>query len=109
MRLIRTFVWYSMFVNPIRIFFLFFLFPICLLAQEQQHVFNIYFKTNTDIVNNDAMSTIRQQLLDIGTHNIREIKLKGHADSDANDSFNIDLSTRRASNSLKYLILQGVP
>lgn len=55
------------------------------------------------------MTEIRQQLLDIGTRNIKEIKLKGHADSDANDSFNIDLSNRRALNTLKYLILQGVP
>ena len=84
--------------------------PLFLLAQDQQqHVFNIYFKTNSDVVSSESMARIRQQLLDIGSRNIREIKLKGHADSDANDSFNINLSDRRASNCVRYLTLQGVP
>jgi len=55
------------------------------------------------------MLGIREQLLEIGSRNIREIRLKGYADSDATDSFNIDLSNRRASNSYHYFVLQGVP
>jgi len=79
-------------------------------AQEfQQHVFNIYFKTNQDAVTSESQTAIRQQLLAIGSANIREIKIMGHADSDATDSFNINLSNRRASNTYHYLILQGVP
>lgn len=90
---------------------LFFLFSqMSLFSQDQQqHVFNIYFKTNADAISSESMATIRQQLLDIGTRNIREIKIKGHADSDANDSFNINLSNRRATNALEYFITQGVP
>lgn len=92
----------------ISLFFL--LFSVSLFSQDQQqHVFNIYFKTNADAISSESMAIIRQQLLDIGTRNIREIKIKGHADSDANDSFNIDLSNRRASNTLTYFITQGVP
>lgn len=84
--------------------------PFSLFSQnQQQHVFNIFFKTNADEVTSQGMALIRQQLLDIGTSNIREIKVKGHADSDANDSFNINLSNRRATNCIAYLISQGVP
>ncbi|MFM9944329.1 MAG: OmpA family protein, partial [Bacteroidia bacterium] len=90
--------------------FIFLFFINGLIAQDQQqHVFNIYFKTNADAVHSESMVLIRQQLLDIGSRNIREIKLKGHADSDANDSFNINLSTRRVVNCLRYLVSQGVP
>jgi outer membrane protein OmpA-like peptidoglycan-associated protein len=80
------------------------------MAQDfQQHTFNIYFKTNSDEVSTASMAFIRQQLLDIGTANIREIKVKGHADSDATDSFNIKLSQRRAQNTYNYFLTQGVP
>ncbi len=79
-------------------------------AQDlQQHVFNIYFKTNIDQLSQKNKNKIRQSLLDIGSQNIREIRLKGHADSDANDSFNIKLSQRRAEDAYRYLLTQGVP
>jgi len=99
-----------MFAYLFRITLFFFIFPVGAFAQDQQqHVFNIYFGKNSDVVSSESMKGIRQQLLEIGTSNIREIKLKGYADSDATDSFNIDLSGRRATNSLKYFISQGVP
>lgn len=81
-----------------------------LCAQEQQqHVFSIYFASNNDQINPASKAFIRQQLLDIGSRNIREIRLKGHTDSDANDTFNIQLSERRAQNAQLYFLTQGVP
>jgi len=96
--------------RPKYLIFILLLLPLCLFSQAQHHhTFSIYFKTNIDNISQQSMAIIRQQLLEIGTSNIREIKIKGHADSDANDSFNINLSDRRASNCMKYLMLQGVP
>jgi len=81
-----------------------------LIAQEQQQqVFNIYFNTNIDAVTSESSAFIRKQPLNIGTTNIREILIKGHTDSDANDSFNIKLSDRRAVNTINYFLTQGVP
>lgn len=81
-----------------------------LFAQDQQQqVFNIYFNTNTDVVSSESKVFVRQQLLNIGTTNIREIIIKGHTDSDATDSFNIKLADRRAVNTINYFLTQGVP
>ncbi|MCB9250973.1 MAG: OmpA family protein [Flavobacteriales bacterium] len=86
-------------------------FSCCLIsAQElQQHVFNIYFKSNSDMVSQKAKGLIRKQLLEIGSQNIREIIIKGHTDSDANDSFNIMLSEKRVKSTRSFLLTQGVP
>ncbi len=77
--------------------------------EQQQHVFSIYFASNSDQITPSFKTLIRQQLLDIGSRNIREIRLKGHTDSDANDTFNIKLSERRAQNAQSYFLTQGVP
>lgn len=92
------------------IFYSLILFSVIVFGQEQQqHVFSIYFKVNSDLVSAEAMQKIRSEILEIGTSNIREIKIRGHADSDAADTFNIHLSKKRAASTKNYLTLQGVP
>lgn len=77
--------------------------------EQQQHVFSIYFPSNGDQLTAVSKTFIRQQLIDIGSGNIREIRLKGHTDADADDTFNIRLSERRALNARSYFLTQGVP
>jgi outer membrane protein OmpA-like peptidoglycan-associated protein len=42
------------------------------------------------------------------TRDIRRVSIEGHTDSQGDDAFNLDLSQRRASNVVRYLIEQGV-
>lgn len=105
-----------LFVIVIKIKILFFLLiclPFILKSQNdnelQNNIFNVYFSKNSDILNNQSYLTIRKNLLETGTQNIRKIKIKGFADSDHNDSFNLDLSTRRAKRVYDFLLTQAVP
>ncbi|MCC6722738.1 MAG: OmpA family protein [Bacteroidia bacterium] len=95
------------------IIFLIACFPTILKSQiesdSQQHVLNVYFNKNSDKLNAEAFSIIRKNLIEIGTQNIQKIKLKGFADSDHTDSFNLDLSSRRTKSVYEYLLTQAVP
>ncbi|NUM30937.1 MAG: OmpA family protein [Bacteroidetes bacterium] len=75
----------------------------------QQHIFNVYFNKNSDLLSSESSKLIRQSLLNIGTVNIRKIQLKGFADSDNTDSFNLQLSSKRAKKVYNFLITQAVP
>jgi outer membrane protein OmpA-like peptidoglycan-associated protein len=73
-----------------------------------QKTVSIFFPSNGHDLNSGAKTTIRKAVLDIQPKIIREIYVEGHTDSDASISYNIGLSTRRASQTQEYLISQGV-
>lgn len=75
----------------------------------QQHIFNVYFNKNSDVLSGENFSLIRQALLNLGTSNIRKIQLKGFADSDNTDTFNLNLSSKRAKKVYDFLLTQAVP
>ena len=65
-------------------------------------------------VDDDIMDTRSLQLLDRAAEalalapEVTMVRVEGHADSDASDEHNLDLSTRRARVVLTYLIYKGV-
>lgn len=65
-------------------------------------------------VNDDIMDARSLQLLDraaealAGAPEVTLVRIEGHADSDASEEYNLDLSTRRARAVLTYLIYKGV-
>jgi len=69
---------------------------------------SIYFDVDLDLLKEESKNEIRAKMLEVGTTNIREIHIKGHADSDASEIYNLDLSDRRAKSTSEYLIKQGV-
>ncbi|MFT5479259.1 MAG: outer membrane protein OmpA-like peptidoglycan-associated protein [Bacteroidia bacterium] len=68
----------------------------------------IYFNSDQDELSGKDKQVIRKSILEIGSDQIREIHIEGHADSDASELYNIALSSRRASNAKRYLVEQGV-
>jgi outer membrane protein OmpA-like peptidoglycan-associated protein len=65
-------------------------------------------------VDDDIMDTRSLQLLDRAAEalalapEVTMVRVEGHADSDASDEHNLDLSARRARVVLTYLIYKGV-
>lgn len=65
-------------------------------------------------VDDDIMDARSLQLLDrasealAGAPEVTRVRIEGHADSDASEDYNLDLSTRRARAVLTYLIYKGV-
>ncbi len=68
----------------------------------------IYFKTDVDDLGPDSKDIIRTGILAVGTTNIKQIKIYGNADQNASDTYNVDLSDRRAKNTANFLLSQGV-
>lgn len=68
----------------------------------------VYFDTDIDELNFEAKGAIREAILNLNGETIKEIYISGHADSDASDAYNIDLSRRRAENARDFLLSQGV-
>ena len=65
-------------------------------------------------VDDDIMDARSLQLLDraaealLGAPEVSLVRIEGHADSDASEEYNLDLSTRRARAVLTYLLYKGV-
>lgn len=68
----------------------------------------VFFDSDIDELNGDAQKVIRKSILALSNQTIKEIYINGHADSDASDEYNIDLSARRAENTKRYLQSLGV-
>lgn len=89
--------------------FLLILGSLSLIAQDfRTYHFDVYFDSGKDAIDMDAASSIRQKIIELGSSNIREVYLSGHADSDSDDDFNKALSRRRAEHTRNYLMSQGV-
>src|SRR5204863_1594353 len=69
---------------------------------------NIYFGYNMDDINQDAAHEL-DKLVDILNDNPEiKIELSSHTDSVGTDANNMDLSQRRATSSVNYLIKKGI-
>lgn len=92
---------------------LFFLFCHCFLlsrSQEFEHrTFDIFFEKDNDQLNAEAIGLIRKHMVDVGSSNIREVFLTGHADTDADSLYNQRLSERRTLSTMNFMLSQGVP
>ena len=87
----------------------FFLAPPKIFAQSyDQKTVSVYFPSNGDKLSSEAKRLIRQAFLEIQPKIVKEIYIEGHTDSDASLSYNIGLSTRRATHTQDYMISQGV-
>jgi outer membrane protein OmpA-like peptidoglycan-associated protein len=68
----------------------------------------VYFESDIDELSTSAQQSIRSAILKLGNQTIKEIYIRGHADSDASDEYNIELSQRRADKTKDYLLSLGV-
>jgi outer membrane protein OmpA-like peptidoglycan-associated protein len=71
--------------------------------------FYVYFNSDSYLLEPDQKNIIKQQLLEIGTTNIKEIYIEGHTDSFASKSYNLSLAQHRAQATSNYLLELGVP
>jgi len=69
---------------------------------------SVYFPSDGDRIDAEGKSLIRQAILQIQPHIIKEIYIEGHTDSDASNAYNLSLSNRRASNAKDFLLSQGI-
>lgn len=91
---------------------LFFLGHCCLFVQSQEfahRTFDVFFEKGIDQLDAEAMALIRKHMVDVGSSNIREVFLTGHADTDADSLYNQHLSERRTMNAKQFMLGQGVP
>lgn len=97
-------------MKSVLLYILSFLLSLSLYSQDfRTYHFDVYFDSGKDAVDMEAASSIRQKIIELGSSNIREVYLSGHADSDSDDDFNKALSRRRAEHTRNYLMSQGVP
>ena len=69
----------------------------------------IHFATDQDVILPESFSVLEEIADYIKTHpEWLEILIEGHADFRADDAYNLNLSQRRASAVLKFLLLRGV-
>ncbi len=68
----------------------------------------IYFDSDKDELKPEFKDALRSHMINIGTTSIRKIEIIGHADSDASESYNLELSERRAKAAENFLVTQGV-
>lgn len=69
---------------------------------------NITFATNSANINSTFYAVLDSVALVIAEYDKTLVVVAGHTDSDGSDSFNQDLSQRRASSVSTYLISQGI-
>jgi outer membrane protein OmpA-like peptidoglycan-associated protein len=75
----------------------------------EQHTLSIHFDSDKSDLTENHHNEIRKAILFLGFARITEIYIEGHTDEDHTDQYNIELSTKRASNVQTYLLGQGVP
>ena len=76
-------------------------------ASETQ---TVVFKLNSAALSDDAKSTLDKIASDVSSQRTGYmIELQGFTDSTGSESYNINLSQRRAENVLRYLVSKNVP
>lgn len=70
----------------------------------------VYFEVNKDIILTKSYPLLDDVAKVIAMHpEISKIEVQGHTDSQGNDSYNMDLSQRRANQVRSYLVQKGIP
>lgn len=68
----------------------------------------IYFDLDKDVIRTDAMQTLEKVIAYLNTFPNTRIEVQSHTDVRASESYNLNLSARRAKNTVAYLIANGV-
>lgn len=69
----------------------------------------VYFETGSDVIRSrsfELLNTIATLLH--SRPDLLLVRIEGHTDSDGTDSYNLDLSQRRADSVVRYLLAQGI-
>lgn len=69
----------------------------------------VYFSHDKDIIHNNAQIYLKQMVNVVMSHSDLRIRIVGHTDSNGTNSYNINLSQRRADNVKDLLVLYGLP
>lgn len=69
---------------------------------------NVTFAYNDTTINPSFYQSLNQLAATMNQYNETSIVVVGHTDSDGSDSYNLDLSQRRAAAVKNYLVAQGV-
>lgn len=70
-------------------------------AYKQKHI--VYFESNQSNISKDELSALGDFIFQLPYNSKIQIQLVGHTDSDASDSYNIELSRSRVYNVEQYL------
>jgi OmpA-OmpF porin, OOP family len=68
----------------------------------------IHFKFDSAALTSEAKSILDRSLTAIKSNPSANLSVEGHTDSTGSDSYNLDLSQRRAESVVKYLVSKGV-
>lgn len=68
----------------------------------------VYFKLDKDIIERQSYRLLDNVAQVLGAHPTIRVRIEGHTDDQGDDSYNLDLSTRRAASVRAYLIRKGV-
>jgi len=66
---------------------------------------NLYFDTDSDVLKNNSTHELSQLASFLRSHPDIIIELGGHTDTQGEEEYNVDLSTRRAESAKRYLTL----
>ncbi len=69
----------------------------------------VNFEVNSATLTADSRTVLDRVADDLRKYPRLKIELQGHTDSTGSDAYNLDLSQRRASSVMKYLMDAGVP
>ena len=69
----------------------------------------VYFATNKDVILRRSHATL-VEVADLLSKNswVKQVRIEGHTDSRGNDTYNLNLSQRRADSVLKFLVSKGI-
>ena len=69
---------------------------------------NLLFDTNKDVIKESSFEGLNKLAELLKKETTWKIYIEGHTDSDGTDTYNLDLSKRRAASAKKYLVDKGV-
>ena len=69
---------------------------------------NLFFETNSDKLKVASLTQLDDLVVIMNRYQDAKLLIEGHTDSQGNDEFNLDLSSRRAASVKKYLEDKGI-
>lgn len=85
--------------------------PIVAALQEagQAQIYGILFDHDSDVPKASSRAALEQLREALASEASMSVVIEGHTDSDGDDSYNLDLSARRASSVVGWLVEAGIP